>query len=349
MKRILFSSIAVLFICPGVFSQACNMALKDGSKTTAIITTYTNPLNGDKKFMKAKDEQKDEQIAAYNADVLSGKVAPASNFKMNFSIKKKTVKDADEYAIAYNVGGVDYFSYVVCRNDTLYSARNKGPVPIGTKDNPIGYSLQGIQTIPMNLKVGDVLPPFEDIGFLFPVNSDVTLYKKVLAGYEMVNSTRYGPGVDSRTGQSCDNCQWDVSTPRAVYVSVPIAARQTASVSSYSIQGMNSEVTGEEEVTVSGVKYKAYIIESESWTKSNVTTSYESAEAELNQAAAEADKRLGKMTQKFMIRRHFTNKLGFMVQSSKQWVVPQLGGAVKTVAYDIWGGISTLITTTELQ
>lgn len=349
MKTALLSSVVLMLISSSVLSQNCNLALKDGSKITAAITLFNNPLNADKKFLKAKEEQRDELVAAYNVEVLSGKIAPSNSITMNFTIHKKRVVDSDEYAFAYNAGGVDYFSYVVCRNDTLYSARNRGIVPVGTADNPIGFSLQGIQIIPMNLKVGDVLPPFEDFGFSLPTSADVTLYKKVLAGYEYVNSTRYGPGIDSRTGVYHENAAWDVSTPREVYKYIPIDARQTCTTSSYGIQGMNAIVTGKEEVTVSGVKYEAYIIESESWTKSNTSTSYESAEAELNVAAAKADQKLQTRMEKFRVRRQFTNELGFYVQSSQQWVVPALGGAVKSVSYDTWGGISTIITTTELE
>jgi len=325
------------------------MALRDGAKTTATITTYTNPLNTDKKFLKAKDAERDVLIAAYNADVMSGKITPASNVEMSFKLTKKVMNDAVEFAIAYNAGGVDYFSYVTCRNDTLYSVRNKGIVTIGTKENPYGYSLMGTQIIPMNLKVGDVLSPFEDISFSLPTSNAVTLYKQVLAGYETVHSTKWGPGVDSQTGIAYDNAQWDVSTPREVFKSVPVESRQTASVSSYSIQGMNAEVTGEEEVTVSGVKYKAYIVESESWSKSNVKTAYESVDEELNKAQVEADKKLFLKMEKRLVKKGFTNELGYMVQSSKQWMVPQLGGAVKTISYDTNGGISTVIITIKLE
>jgi hypothetical protein len=201
----------------------------------------------------------------------------------------------------------------------------------------------------MNMKVGDVLPSCEDLGFLFPTTTDVTLYKKVLAGYEMVHSTRYGPGIDSRTGQSCGNCAWDVSTPVAVYKSVPVAARQTTTVSSYALQGMNSRVVAEEEVTVGGKKYKAFIIESESWSKSNVKTSYESAEAEVNAAQVKTDKKYLAKLEKTMVRKNYTNELGFMVMNSTVWFVPQLGGAVKSVSYDAFGAISTIMTMTKVE
>ncbi len=350
MKPFFFSAMAVLFLCPTVFSQTCNdLELKDGAKSTLIIQVFTNPLSADKKFMKAKIEQRDEQVAVYNADVLSGKIKPTYPSSMEFTIKKKTIKDADEYAIGYKVGTEDFYSYLVCRNDTLYSTRNKGIVRVGTAENPIGYALQGTLIYPLNMKVGDLLPSCEDVGFLFPTTSDVTLYKKVLAGYETVHSTRYGPGVDSRTGESCSSCTWDVSTPREVYKSVPIAAKQTATVSSFAIQGKNQWVTGEKEVTVGGKKYKAFIIESESWSKTNVTTSYESAEAELNSAQVVADEKLAKQTEKFMIRRKYTNKQGYMVQYSTGWFVPQLGGPVKIISYDTFGAISTLMFSSLLE
>jgi hypothetical protein len=350
MKNAFFTTLFSLFISLNIFSQTCNnIEIKDGDKSTLIIQVFTNPLSSDKKFMKANEEQREVQVAAYNADVLSGKIKPSFPSSMEFTIKKRTIKDADEYAIGYKVGTEDFYSYLVCRNDTLYSTRNKGIVRVGTADNPIGYSIQGTLVYPLNMKVGDLIPSCEDFGFLFPTTSDVTLYKKVLAGYETVHSTRYGPGVDSRTGQYHENATWDVSTPREVYKSVPVAARQTASVSSYAIQGKNQWVTGEMEVTVAGKKYKAFIIESESWSKSNVSTSYESAEAELNKAQVVADEKLEKKTEKFMMRRNYTNKLGYWVQSSTSWFVPQLGGAVKTISYDAFGAISSVMYSSLLE
>ena len=83
MKNAIFLSCAALLINSAAFSQTCNMALKDGAKLTVNITTYTNP------------EKKEEKIAAFNADVLAGKIKPASNADMLFAIKKTTLKNAD--------------------------------------------------------------------------------------------------------------------------------------------------------------------------------------------------------------------------------------------------------------
>ena len=42
---------------------------------------------------------------------------------MVFAIKKATTRAGDEYSFGYKVADKDYFSYVVCSNDTLYSCR----------------------------------------------------------------------------------------------------------------------------------------------------------------------------------------------------------------------------------
>jgi len=100
---------------------------------------------------------------------------------------------------------------------------------------------------------------------------------------------------------------------------------------------------------VNGVKYKAFIIEGESWTKSKMEVSYESANEEVNKQQQEFAEKLETKNQKFMIRKGFTNRHGYMVMPSTTWFVPQLGGSVKSISYDIVGGISTIMQTEGLQ
>lgn len=348
MRTLLLASLLAFLIGTTAFSQTCNMALKDGAKATLTITTFTNPHASDHDFIDESDEKKAELIAAYNADVMSGKIAPASNYPMVFNIKKATTKAGDEYSFGYTVGDKEYFSYVVCKNDTLYSCRNRGPVLVGTAENPYGYSLQGVQVIPMKLKVGDVLPSFEDVGFSFPTSTDMIVKKNIFSHYDKEWSRDFGFYKDSQTGKRGFG-PFDKMTPKAVYNTIDVKVRETISLSSHSIQCMNGRVTGEDEATISGVKYRAFIVESESWTKSNVDASYESVDEEVNQEQKELAEEYQKDVAKMMMKKQFTNKLGYMVMYSKQWVVPQLGGAVKTLAYDIWGGISTIMTTSGLE
>ena len=93
------------------------------------------------------------------------------------------------------------------------------------------------------------------------------------------------------------------------------------------------------------MKYKAYIIEAESWTKSSTNIDYESADAEVNAQQKAFDEKVQGYTNKIMAKKQFTNKQGYMVMASKSWFVPAFGSNVKTESYDIWGGISTLMQT----
>jgi hypothetical protein len=338
MKKTFFTFLAALFIYPHLFSQTCkDVLLKDDGKITLTITTFSNP------------EKKEDKVTAFNAGVVSGKIKPASNYQMVFTIRKQALKDADEYALTYTVGGVGYSSYLVCKNDTIYSCRNRGPMAVGPADNPIGYTLQGIQTLPLQMKAGDALPSFEDVSFMFPSTTDVTLKKSVFSHYEKQASYNdFGYYTDSQTGERGFGEYSHTPASKAIYKTIDVAAQKTVSVSSHSIQGANALVTGEEDVTINGAKYRAFIIESESWTKPKIDVSYASADADLNKATEEAGKKIERSMEKFAIRRQFTNKLGYTVMFSKQWFVPQLG-VVKTESYDTWGGISTIMTTTGME
>jgi len=130
-NKTLLAAIAFLFISYSSFSQNCNLAIKDGSKLTLTAYSWTNPNLYDPKFQKLKDDKKDEQILAYNESVLSGKVAPASTYPMIFTVKKAAAEiGGDEYALTTSIAGKDYSAYVLCKNDTLYSYRNKGVVDL---------------------------------------------------------------------------------------------------------------------------------------------------------------------------------------------------------------------------
>src|SRR5438045_4212676 len=81
-------------------SQNCNLIIKEGSKVTVTAYSWANANLSDPKFQKLKDGEKDEQILAYNQSVLSGKLAPASTYPMNFTVKKgTTATGGDEFIL----------------------------------------------------------------------------------------------------------------------------------------------------------------------------------------------------------------------------------------------------------
>lgn len=347
-SHVFFASLIALV--PGSFAaaQTCQLAIPEEGTSTLSIRTFAGPMMTDPKFMKLKDEKKDAAVAVFNAGVLAGTVQPASNTDMVFNIKKAVVAAGDEYTVSYNVGGVDYASYVVCKDDTLYIARNRGVVLLGPPENPIGFTIQGVQKVPVHLKVGDVLQPYEDVSMMFPTTADVTLKKSVFSHMRTTNSDHFGFATDSRTGETGFG-EYTKTTTSAVYKNIDVEARQTLTFSSHSIQGMNTVVTGTEEVTVAGVKYTAYIIESESWSKGNMTTDFESADEAVNQESEAWAAKLQTKQERLLMKKGFTNKLGYMVMYGKTWFVPELGGGVIIESYDLTGAISAIMRTKELQ
>jgi hypothetical protein len=172
-KTIVTVTVALL-IGSSSFAQNCNLAIKDGSKITITAYSWTNPNLYDAKFQKVDGAKKDEQILAYNQSVLSGKLAPASTYPMTFMVKKGVAETGgDEYKLTTNIAGKEYSSYVLCRGDTLFSYRNKGVVDLPDgKGGSQGFTIQSPQILPVSLKIGDTLPSYEDISFLYPQTFD---------------------------------------------------------------------------------------------------------------------------------------------------------------------------------
>jgi hypothetical protein len=174
--------------------------------------------------------------------------------------------------------------------------------------------------------------------------------KQIFSHYEkQSSSSEFGFYTDTQTGESGFGAYTKTPPAKAIFKTIDVAVRQTFSLSGHAIQGVNQRVVAEKEVTVAGKKYKAFIIESESWSKTKLNSSYESADDEVSKELEEQAAKYQAKTEKFMMRKKFTNKLGYMVMYSTGWFVPQLGGAVKTISYDIYGGISTIMQSSLLE
>lgn len=317
------SAIMLLFVACSAFSQQCNLLIKDGSKLTLSFLSYTNPSLYDPKFPKLKEEKKDAQIAEYNASVASGKIAPASNSPMTFTLKKTGSSPAgDEFTITVNIAGKDYSSYLLCSPDTLYVYRNKGAVELPDgKGGSAGFTLQGPQKLPTKIKVGDKLPIYEDISFLYPVNHEGMT--------QMIKSQVYGDA-----GQ--------------IFSTYDVKVRETVSFSSEIVHSMYAEVTGEDEIAISGTKYKAFIIESETWSKAKMDATYETNNDDLNKLLKENLAKGESKFNKMMLRKGYNNEKGYMVSYLKEWYAPGIG-IVKSESYDLLGGIAGGMLTTAIE
>jgi hypothetical protein len=327
-KTTYLMAIVLLFTSYTTFSQNCNLVIKDGSKLTLTFYSWTNPNLYDPKFQKLKQDKKDEQILAYNQSVLTGKLAPASASPMTFTTKKITsTTGGDEYIVTTTIAGKDYSGYALCKNDTLYSIRNKGVIYLlDAKGDSLGFTIQSPQILPTKMKVGDKLPTYEDISFVNPTASKQRL--------KMVY-TKSIPETDTHYAGS-------------VWGTVEVNGKQTLSFSSRMIHYVNAEVTGEEEVVISGTTYKAFIIESETWNKGKMDVSYETSYKDVNDYYAKLVEKGQKKFDKMMLRKGNTNELGFSVSYLKEWFVPTIG-IVKSENYDNLGGIGGGMSITGIE
>ncbi len=324
MIKVMFSSGAVLLISLTAFSQPCNLALKDGGKMITTVTTYTNLLPYDPKFTKEKkQEKKDAMIGAFNADVLSGKVAAATTSEATSVLSKATVAGTDKYKITTVMGKYTFNYYLDCRNDTIFTYLHSGSVPIGFDTlNPDGYRIEGPMVLPMNVKTGDVIPSYDDITIGFPAAMDKKVKHRLFLGSHTSGNHIYSH-----------------------YKTIDVKVRQTLTYSGHIIHHVNALITGEEEFTISGKKYSAYIVESEGWTKATIIADYETANAQVKKEQYAFAKKMG--TEGF-VPKGWTNELGYVVSNMKEWYVPQIG-IVKYEAYDLNGAIFMISTVTGLE
>jgi hypothetical protein len=348
MKKPLLLIAAGIFVNGAVYAQACNMILKDGQKVKLNIKTWTNPLTGDAKFTKAKEDAQTLKIAAYNEGVQSGTTPATSAYPMVYTAKKSDVKDAEEYALRTEIAGKNYYSYVVCKDDTMYLARNRGPIEVPDgKGGIYGYTIQGVQKLPLKMQVGDILPSYSDITIVFPTSTTDIVKHKVFSHYSSSTSNESGFFVDSRTGESGIG-PYTKTTTSAVYNTIDVEVKKTLSSNGHTINYALAKVTGEQEMSVGGTKYKAFIIDSESWTKQVMNASFESANEEVNRAQQAQFEKGQQWVEKLMKKKGYNNDLGYAVMYKREWFVPGLG-AVKTQSFDMFGGILGEITIDGLE
>jgi hypothetical protein len=315
------------------YSQDCNIAIKDASKLAIEVYSWTNPNLYDPKFQKLSDDKKDEQVMNYNLQVSSGQLTPFSTTTIKYNVKKEQPKDgADQYTLTTNVAGKDYSSYVFCKSDSIFFYRNLGSVemPDG-KGGSMGFMIQGVQILPLKMKVGDKLSTYDDLMVLYPSTFDQTLKRTLL---ETTGRTVYGDPLAS-------SVQYKLKQ-------IDVKVKETFNFSTHTVHYKNALVTAEEEVTVGGVQYKAYVISSETWTKPSMTVSYETAD----EAVKKSEKKTNEIIQESLTktpRKQSTNTLGYTVSYLKEWFIPQIGAIARTELYDAMGGIISRVSLSALE
>ncbi len=334
MKKAITLAFGLYALIPNLYSQNSKLAYREGNVIALNVNSWTNDLIYDPKFIKQKQEKRDEQILAFNAKIVSGQLPP-QKLPLTYKVfnEPTSSKDLDSYRVTTNIGGKDYSSFYEASKDTMYIYRNKGVIT-----SEVGFTIQGVQKIPFNLKVGDKLPMFEDVGMMYPTSTNQKVKEQVSAGLKTKTTNEVGVAIGS--DGNVINGQYQKTSTYEVYNSIETEVRKTLQTSLVMLFYVNAEVTKTEEVKVAGKTYTAYVIDSEIWSKSKTDRTYESERASAANMLKAQDAKLEAKMGKKMVKWGFNNAEGYMVMFKQEWFVPEFG-VVRVRVYDTHGGISS--------
>ena len=131
-------------------------------KSSSISWLAMAPFYPD--WAKTKEAKKEEMVSTYNKNALAGTEKPSSSGTYEFHIIKVT-RDAsgERVLIEADISGYKYSTVLACQNNIMYFTRNAGPIWGIDKGDTVGFTIQGVQEVPNDLKVGDVIEAFEEV------------------------------------------------------------------------------------------------------------------------------------------------------------------------------------------
>jgi hypothetical protein len=328
--------VACLGVAGLMTGQVC-LKMKQGQKLKTTGNRYNNDEVFNPSYGSMKESKRDQKVAEFNKKVLAGEVPPIGGTYV-YDLKKVDIAPNQERALlATEIGGKKYESIIACIRDTMYFTRITGvSYMVDAKGDTIGLGILGVQAIPNNIKVGDKLQPFEDVGFLVPEAKTYTAKHNIFKGYENSVRTYRDFGYDPAHGWGPGNTT--VHETKAIYESIDVNVRETTKFTSTTVNYAVAEVKAEEEVTVDGVKYKAFRIESQTWIKPKLERTYESNNQEWVAGRKEADEKVKVAMEERGIKKGYLNKFGYTVSYRTEWFVPGMGVA-KMYIYDNFGNI----------
>jgi hypothetical protein len=298
----------------------CNLPYKKGTKINFNGENSPHVLDYEPKFYYLKKKEQDKVREQFNAEVATGKIKGKTYDFFLTCTDAKNLPDGNMYEFEYVIPGAKYYTYSVCRNDTLTGIKSKtGSFSVNSSGDTIGYALPGTTTYPLKMKVGDVLPVATDLNFTFPTDMEIRYKRQILDHVTNYETSDY-------------------------YVSIKYFKEVTRKVN-YTLQFSAPTVTyryveGEEQMTINGKSYKAFRIQLVLQTKvedmiTNVT----------------ADDILTKWAVQFSNRMISTgiNKNADLKLNGHEWFVPELGGVVKTEIFNADGSPQIKTRLTSIQ
>ena len=339
----------VVFLMLGTISyKAQGVFLMKGQEIHQSSKIYGFELPFGKKWRRMKQEKRDASALAYNQTVYAGQVKPWRDTPAKFRVVEvEKGKDIEKYTLKAFDSGFEYQTTNYLTEDTMYLVRNENPLPVkGADGGEIGMTIQGIQRVPNNLKVGDRLPQYYDLTLMYPTSWTGQMTEKVYAGRQTTTKNDFGIHTDSRTGvRSLGN--FKITSSYSVYNDIKHQVNITETVMNHTIHYVDAIVVDSVMLTFGGKDYMAFIIESETWTKRE---SIKDFSAERQDLADKMSANSKKSKEKFEAKRDkkaaklgWTNDKGYMVQVYQEWFIPNYG-VVKFITYALSGAVSVMST-----
>ena len=353
MKQLLpiffLASFSLLLLTAAIQPSGASCLIVEKGKTVKVkVKLYANtqPLTN-KKWGKLKQEKRDEVIAQFNASVESGNTAPFSNSESTFEVTDVQLNDGlSSYTVKAVNSGYEYQTTNYCQEDTMHLIRNKDVVYSIYQGDTLGLAIQGVQRIPNNLKVGDRLPAYRDFMMTIPKTWTKTVIESVKAYSYTTSSNKVGWMQDSYSGKYAYGT-YRVTETHDVYKNISHKVSVKEQIKNLTIHYYSAVVTGKETVQIGSQSYEAFVIDSQTWSKTDHLRDYD-AEEKLIQIDQELsfEKFKTKLAKK-SARTVYTNEQGYAVTYRKEWFVPGYG-VVRSATFDQWGGIQSL-TESELM
>lgn len=295
-----------------------------------------------------KPEKKAELVNEFNAKVLNGSQPVSSSSTFDMHIKEVVKGNPGRIVSSMTAGGVEYSFPAFCKNDTSYFYRTVGPVYYAANGDTVGAGFNGVQIIPNSLKIGDILPTYEDFSTLVIGTKSYEEKKKVLDGYRKIESIERNTTHLNPQTLEWEKGDWTVTKYEEVWKEIDVKVLESTSLNSHVIHYVNAEVVRIEDIVMNGITYKAYVIESETWTQAGFETTFAADNAKWLKQREGFQNRLDKKAEKMLIKSKFLNEAGYYVTYLTEWYIPGMA-VVKSISYDSEGCISTVSTWNDVK
>lgn len=301
-------------------------------------------------WAKMKPAQKEKFVDEYNKNAELGTEKPSYEGSFETTVNEVIPeKDGtgETVVLTTPIAGVDYVGKTICKGDTMHFIRGERFSFTVANGDTTGYAITGVQTIPNNLKVGDILPMYEDYSSTLPYTHEWTQKVKQITGYERVTKTYEGQALDSYDHKIKYGKVTETKS-EAIWEDVTVNLKMESQFVMQVKYFINANVVREEELTVNGTKYKAYVIESQKWMKGANEGTVKADNKAFQKGFDRISKRIAKKSNKEIAKMGFQNEQGYMVTFLTDWFIPGIG-IVKSQGYDLNGFLNLRTSWDNLQ